>query len=572
MQCTLVLLPFVLSLVVVTAHQINITNDYELEEFLCSGTQLLNDTTVKLSTNISHIIRNASFCIINTTYSLSIISNSSQQAVIQCNDSIIQPTSGFAFTNIRNLALQRLVLRGCGGYLKGLDIMNLINSTDSPLAFSQHQSAVLLFLHISTLLINEVTITYYYGFAVFAINPSNASINHSEISVSYGGKYGMNGFGSGTLLFFTDIIDVQPFTPFSVFIKHIVFKTNYEFARHPSVTCLSDLMKLNIKRLPIANAAGLTVLYTQQLFTAKVYVSQSRFISNYGALTGTVLVMYFNSVTQSQTVISNTIFKNNFNIKCPGMCISLFFHVSNKKQHYIENDQLSPFTIYNSSFTLDYWSYTNMGQIYIYFHYPLKVYTVVKFQKVNFTSIQSSGTGTCLYALSDVHDSSSSRNDYVEVIMENIIAEKNFQNHEIAHSYGIGLFAVQNIGSLLLNGSSSFTENYGSVFGVFNTQIVLEGLLHFKNNSAYIGSVFNVIGSSWFILNDDLIASFSGNSAVTKGGAIYAYNEQTQECMFTAPNGSYNISMFFQDNTASYSGSSIFSNNLYTIVKLSIHF
>ena len=206
---------------------------------------------------------------------------------------------------------------------------------------------------------------------------------------------------------------------------------------------------------------------------------------------------------------------------------------------------------------------TALGLIYIFFHNPLKVYTVVKFQKVNFTSIHSFGTGTCLYALSDVCDSNSLRNDYVKVIMENITAEKNVQNSEFAHSYGISLFAVQSIGIFLLNGSSFFTDNQGSVFGVFNTKIVLEGILHFSNNFAYIGSIFNVIGSSWFILNDGLNATFIGNSAVTKGGAIYAYNEQTQECMFTAPNGSNNISMLFHDNTASYSGSSIFSNNLY---------
>ena len=323
MYCLFLVLSLVLSSNASHPQIFNITKNYELEEFLCSGTQLLNDTTVKLSTNIHHFIRNVSFCIINTTYSLSIISNSSQQAVIQCNDSI-QPSRGFAFTNIQNLTLQRLVLRGCGGYLKGLDVMKVINSTDSPLTFSRNHSAVLLFLHVNTLLINEVTITFYYGFAVFAINPSNASFNHSEISISYGRKQGMNGFGSGIFLFFTDIIDVQPFTPFNVSINYTVFKTNY--AHHPSVTCLSDLMKLNIERLPIANAAGLTVLYTQKNFTAKVYVSQSSFISNRGALTGAVLVMYFNSVTQSQTVISSTIFKNNFiNERCPGTCISLFF-------------------------------------------------------------------------------------------------------------------------------------------------------------------------------------------------------------------------------------------------------
>ena len=86
-------------------------------------------------------------------------------------------------------------------------------------------------------------------------------------------------------------------------------------------------------------------------------------------------------------------------------------------------------------------------------------------------------------------------------------------------------------------------------------------MLHFKNNFAYISSAFHVIGSSWFVLRSGLKAKFIENSAMTIGGAIYAYNEQTKECMFT-PNGS-NIIMLFYNNTAGYSRSSIFSNNLY---------
>ena len=83
-----------------------------------------------------------------------------------------------------------------------------------------------------------------------------------------------------------------------------------------------------------------------------------------------------------------------------------FFHVSNKKQHYIENDQLSPLTIFNCLFFTIFWvKQTALGTIYISFHNLLKEYTVVKFQKVNFTSIHFSETGTCLYALSaDVHE------------------------------------------------------------------------------------------------------------------------------------------------------------------------
>ena len=79
----------------------------------------------------------------------------------------------------------------------------------------------------------------------------------------------------------------------------ITSHTNY--AHHSSVTCLSDLMKHIIEALPITNAAGLTILYTQKNFTAEVYLSQSHFISNRGTLTGAVLVMYFNSVIYTVT-------------------------------------------------------------------------------------------------------------------------------------------------------------------------------------------------------------------------------------------------------------------------------
>ena len=118
-----------------------------------------------------------------------------------------------------------------------------------------------------------------------------------------------------------------------------------------------------------------------------------------------------------------------------GTCISLFFYVSIEKENYIENDELFPLIIFNSSFTSDRLGVTALGIIYTSFYNPLKVYTVVTFKKVNFKSIHSYGTGVRLYALSvSVHNSSSSRNDYVRVKMENITAEENIQNLEFEHS------------------------------------------------------------------------------------------------------------------------------------------
>ena len=81
------------------------------------------------------------------------------------------------------LTLQKLNITGCGGFLKHSKIIDIINSTDSSVYFTQHQSAVLLFLHINTLMIEKVNISSYYGFALLAITIIN--ITYININIIY---------------------------------------------------------------------------------------------------------------------------------------------------------------------------------------------------------------------------------------------------------------------------------------------------------------------------------------------------------------------------------------------------
>ena len=72
-----------LSLVFLSASSecINITNEYDLENFLCNENHSLDDDTLLvLSDSITHLIsNNVSFCVINTTYSLTLTSESSSK-------------------------------------------------------------------------------------------------------------------------------------------------------------------------------------------------------------------------------------------------------------------------------------------------------------------------------------------------------------------------------------------------------------------------------------------------------------------------------------------------------------
>ena len=94
---------------------VNIIEENELEQFLCSNNNnpLEQDTHVVLSTSMTHYISsNVSLCVINTTYSLTLTTDSSLPAVIQCNQTSnlsYWPSTGFVFTNVHtSLTLQRL--------------------------------------------------------------------------------------------------------------------------------------------------------------------------------------------------------------------------------------------------------------------------------------------------------------------------------------------------------------------------------------------------------------------------------------------------------------------------------
>lgn len=190
-----------------------ITEDGLLESFLCADKPLKEDNTVILSANFTHFINTASsFCLINSSYnySLTLTSDSTQPAIVSCNStnvSSVLPTAGFAFTNIRNLTLHKLVLRGCGGYLRGLDLMRSINSTESSFYFSEYHSAVLLFLNIGALHIMDIKIASYYGFALLLVNPVNVTGHCIAITTSKSAQFissHRKSLGSGIFFLFYD--------------------------------------------------------------------------------------------------------------------------------------------------------------------------------------------------------------------------------------------------------------------------------------------------------------------------------------------------------------------------------
>ena len=240
----LLLLELVVCLLVNTqGHEIVVTHRNELETVLCHSSPFNNDTIIVLSTNITHEITNISFCLVNTSHSLTIKNATNSFAHIRCPTANVSqpsyPTSGFVFVNLYNLTLQKLSFQGCGAFLRDLDesILSSINSTTSPVYFTEYHSSLLLFLHIETLLIKEVNMLSNYGFFVLAINPSEASIENINVTSTKSTEFHSHtntSLGNGVLLLFTDESNVKNLQK-NVLIKEATFANNIDYINSISV-------------------------------------------------------------------------------------------------------------------------------------------------------------------------------------------------------------------------------------------------------------------------------------------------------------------------------------------------
>ena len=202
---------------------IDITSqDQLLQLYLCHHYNYTGNTTLLLLDTVYNISGNGSLCTINTNYSLTIQGKQSM-ATIQCISTTYvnttHPTIGFVFTGSSSLTLQRVTFTGCGANLTtiGKKQLDIINSTSSLVYFTQYHAAVLVFTEISYLVMIDVSISQYYGFAIVAVNLPNGTLDTITITASQGvetvaqykNRYSV---GSGVLVMYQDSLKTLSYT------------------------------------------------------------------------------------------------------------------------------------------------------------------------------------------------------------------------------------------------------------------------------------------------------------------------------------------------------------------------
>ena len=576
---------------------INVNSSVQLEGILCNYQyEECNDVRLLLDTSITHEITSGNYCTVNISHSLTITSIATDSlAHINCipNNEVYNDkywTRSFAFHGTNgSLTMKGLNFTNCGTNLTTLD-SNIVNFTSSPVHFTSYHAAVLVFTEIATTNIENIAIASYNGFAVVAINLPNASFSYLDIThsqnVNLVNDSNHVSTGNGMLVFtcnsstiINDHYDITILN--SIFYENFAF--NQYYYKHKK-QCISEIRKhYQWFSMPIVNAAGLTILYSQSDIPATVNIVGSIFYSCQGYLAGALMVLRLDSAVSSQTNIHDSQFtKNSLLSRCHGAAIVGSFHsfswrVSNKKFY-------QPLTIANTTF-MENGHAPNWGSGAINIALitvggkdtPLILFL---FKNITCARNEVQTSGSCMYI--STYDAGGyiykDQQNPAFIIMKSGNAYDNhisFKSNSPENYIPVSVFNFLHFKNITISGSesspSNFSYNYGSVFEIIDADIILKGNLTFMNNIANHGAAIflqsrggSTRSSCHIYLSPRLYARFINNSAQSLGGAIFSAGESSDLCTFQVLTEDFNeTSLFFIGNTADLAGNSIYSSSLY---------
>ena len=494
-------------------------------------------------------------------------------------DNTTNPTIGFAFTGSSSLTLQRVTFIGCGANLSTLDKKQLaiINSTSSLVYFTQYHAAVLVFIEISQLAMKDVNVSLYHGFAIVAVNLPNGTLDSINVIGSYGLIVASQinySFGSGVLILYKN--SHYNLSQYQVKITDSLFIHNYEYIVYPGLVCATDFYNSSINETtpnPVINAAGLTILYTQNDTTAQVNLSRCSFKHNTGSIAGAMLVLHLNTKTHSRTVICNdSLFNTNHMIqKCHGSAIvfiMFFDQVSRTTLNPAHSKKHHSLLIATTTFTF-------REHILVELQESISIIHIIMINaeelsiRLSFFNI----TYEKNLALSIIAAVYPPKENKIQLEM---ISVKAYHNN-IQNKYGmssmlstVSIFHLSNLNNIKIGGSSQnpsiFASNYATVIQAIRSDITLEGHMIFHNNTGINEAAIMLIGESVIHLKEGLQANFTNNKVLSSGGAIYAQGNTYGEiyCKFQVDYSHYKkIMVLFENNEATITGNAVYSSKLY---------
>ena len=478
--------------------------------------------------------------IANTTITIKSMYNRSLD-IICGNGFVFESIRGLAFVN-SNVTIQQVNFKSCGNYLNQLpeDILKNLNSSKH-LYYGSWHSAALIFLN-SSVYMNQVNVVSSYGFAIIAHNVILADLVsiHVTKSIQYWYIYKHHRIGSGMILYFTDSLTSS--LSRKIHIVNSTFDNNMD--KGIGKGCFTNVFGRIPIQTPLLHGVGLTILYTQSMYSVKTVIDGAKFESNVGALIGAVIIVHLRANVSTTEVTNTTFFNNSVNGEmCYGSGLQLYSFDTTSSGAYF-----NMLKIHNSSFFgyKDKKRHTQQfGDINIGI-YNSKLRATIIFECLYFTQHNVPFfEGTCVAV--NKYDQSS----HINVTMKDITIMNNTKIYGAAKS----IFYFENVENVSFTGNGSFENSHGSVIHCENSNLFLYGDQIFRNNIGNNGGAIRLEGKGQLNFMKGANVTFIKNQAYFSGGAIYVDSSSYRTCGIQLHKPT---TVSFHDNIGKTAGNSLF--------------
>jgi len=499
---------------------------------------------------------------------ISITGSGAYVTIVGCEDG-----SGFGFLNSSNISFSSVTVQHCG-QLRNSTTQNI--SSHSSLLFR----AALYYLNVIDVNIDDVIVNNSAGMGVAmydvtgSVSVTNSIFSNNRVPEKEVLKYPG---GGGFSVEFTyckpgemDPCDISSNIGASYLFENCTFISN-------NATTSSNIKYVNLPEgfgtQQFGRGGGLSVFFKGRAISNKVIVTGSYFVSNYAKWGGGYHSEFLDSSGKNSLTIHDSSFTDN---QCHfdkstytigtggGGARILMFYYGESEGH---NQVIFSHCVFTKNL-----AYYGGGVSF----------SVTKEQNVSrpsntlqfvdcswYDNIARTGSGVDLtaHALPDGVLSA--------VYFSNCVFQMN-SNSYVNQSIllpGIGSLYVDSV-TIEMAGNCSFEGNVGSaIAGTASRISILSGSrIFFSNNRGHHGGAIALLGNMYLIIYNDTRLNFTGNTALSKGGAIYNLSPSerdfisTKKCFvyyydLTVAPPDWNTLFFFKSNEA-VNGKSIFCTTL----------
>ena len=527
-------------------------SDNELNDYLCGSqsSQIVSQTTLKLSSNEEHVIPSNQFCVLLNKEGIVLQSSGPVPAVVRCEGDGATK-AGFGFVRVSQLTIKNIRFENCGGVI--LQNSNEFPSTmfappqSSPAnVIRNQQQAVLLLSYCSNVNITNVTVNNYHGYAIYAINIfGKNNFSHVTITNSYAFQLGTTSSdrndllesGSGMYIHFIDSDSPQPVSYSIVYITGNT-KISNNWNVYPTFL-LESLLSVRLQNqpgdFPLPGSGALTVYLEQRTFRVKLFLENTETRNNAASTGGSTKINSRNTINNFDLNITNCTFINNSIFKYSnhfrGAGIQMYFVFSYDKLRDVTAtagvDKASIF-IADSAFVRNS---AMVGAGIAVFCEAQNVSEIeVNLKSIQFIENEASDEGDCVSAQREQSAYYQARN--LVVTLESITVMHSGSATYIDVDRSAALSFVNAVAKI--NGSTAnpsiISNGNNSAVKAFSTRLFLSKDMQFIRNTALHGGAVSLEANSFLFFVEPTNILFAQNRA-SRGGAIYSDFTSGDRCV-----------------------------------------